>query len=227
MKIQNQLKEIGPEFKRMFFGKNKLIDIVLPTFTFIISYRLFGIEIAAYISLALIVVVSVWRLIRKEKVSSIAMGFISVGLAVFAVLYLGKSESYFLPGLVQNAALTVLIILSLLVRRPVVAWTSFFSNRWTLKWYWHPKVLPAYMQVTYIWLLYFIIKTFLMYFFYVRAETEILAVIGTLTSWPGFILLLIISYVLGSSKLEELAGPSVDEFNSGAKEPFKSQTQGF
>ncbi len=148
-------------------------------------------------------------------------------LAVVIALLSGRAEGFFIPGIVSGAISVLLSLVSVLAGRPMVAFTSALARRWPLKWYWHPKVRPAYSEVTWLWFLFFALRMLLQFSLFQGSSANLLGIVQLLTGWPATILLLIGSYIYGTWRLRNLGGPSVDEFKSGAEPPWKGQQRGF
>ena len=55
----------------------------------------------------------------------------------------GRAEGFFLPGILSGALTALLCLVSVRIKRPLVAWISYITRRWPLEWYWHSKVCPA------------------------------------------------------------------------------------
>ena len=137
-----------------------------------------------------------------------------MGLSVAAEFHKdsGSEAGFFLPGFVSAAVTILLCVVSVALNRPMVAWTSFLTRRWPLNWYWHPKVLPAYNEVTIFWGVAFAARLGLEYQLYRSDELNALGAVRIFLGWPFIIALLIVSYVYGLWRLGQLKGPSVDEF---------------
>jgi len=61
-----------------------------------------------------------------------------------------------------------------------------------------------------------------------RAEDpERFATFTLIGGWPTTVVLLVLSYLYGVWRLQQLQGPSVDEFESGAEPPWTGQRRGF
>jgi hypothetical protein len=86
--------------------------------------------------------------------------------------------------LVNDGATVIILLLSILVKRPAVAFTSFVTRRWPLEWYWHPRVRPAYSEVTAIWVVFFAAKLAVQYYLYRINDLSILAVFNVVGGWP-------------------------------------------
>ena len=65
------------------------------------------------------------------------------------------------------------------------------------------------------------------YWLYQQGAAGSLGLIRTVLGWPYTVLLLILSYLYGLWRLGKLGGPSVEEFQAGASEPWEGQKRGF
>jgi hypothetical protein len=225
--MSGKLQELADEFRTVMTGRGNLLDSILPPILFVALNALFTLQVAAIGSLTVAVLLTAVRLIRRQPVQYALGGLGGVGLAVLVAWLVGRAEGYFLPSLVTSAGTLVLMAISLIARRPLVAWTSFLARRWPLEWYWHRKVRPAYGEVTWLWLAVFGARLGLQLVLFQREEPVLLGVANLLGGWPATVILLIISYLYGTWRLQNLGGPSVEEFRSGAEPPWESQQRGF
>jgi len=220
-------RELLDEFRTVFAGRNSFLDAILPPILFLLVNGLVGFQSAMWSALALSVVFAAVRMFRKQSLTYALAGIGGVAVAIGIVWLLGKSEGFFLPGLVSGSTTLLLIILSLVIRRPLVAWTSLIARRWPLDWYWHPQVRPAYSETTFGWAVFFAARLFLQYSVYQSEDVTLLAVTSFITGWPFIILLLILTYLYGTWRLVKLQGPSVEEFKNNTPPPWQSQRRGF
>jgi hypothetical protein len=139
----------------------------------------------------------------------------------------GRAEAYFLPAIANGAVVFIVTLASVIVRRPLVAWTSYFARRWPLGWYWHPRVRPAYSEVTLAWAVIFGLRLRLQIILFRAEDPEAFAALTTLGGWPTTIVLLVLTYLYGTWRLRRLEGPSVEEFESGIAPPWAGQQRGF
>ena len=121
--------------------------------------------------------------------------------------------------------MTLLILLSIIIRRPFVALTSWLARDWPLDWYWHPRVRPAYTRISWIWLGFFATRTVGQWL--TLEDTGWAAVYRVAAGWPALLVLLIVSYILGRRFLVAMAGPSIAEFESDEPPPWRGQEAGF
>lgn len=224
---QSKTRELLDELRTVFAGRNSFPDAILPPIIFLLVNGLAGFQAAMWSALALSVVIAALRILRKQSLTYALAGVGSVAVAIAIVWILGKSEGFFLPGLVSGSMTLLLTIISLVFHRPLVAWTSFIARRWTLDWYWHPQVRPAYSETTFAWAVFFAARLVLQYSVYQSQDVTLLALTNFITGWPFTILLLVLTYLYGTWRLAQLQGPSVEEFKNGAPPPWQGQRRGF
>ncbi len=219
--------ELWEEFRTVVVEKNSFFDAVLPPIVFLFLNELVSFQAAMWGALVLAMLIAGLRVWHKQSLLYALSGIGSVGLAVAIAFWLGRSEGFFATSLVSGSMMLLLAVLSLVIRRPMVAWTSYIARRWPIDWYWHPQVRPAYSEVTFVWAIFFAARLFLQFSFFQQANTSMLAVTNLLTGWPAIMVLLILSYLYGSWRLKNLRGPSVEEFKNNTPPPWKSQQRGF
>jgi len=224
---QEKWRELLDELHILFTGRNSFLDAILPPILFLLINGLAGFQAAMWSSLALSVVIAAMRIFRKQSLIYALAGIGSVAFAIGIAWFLGKSEGFFLPGLISESMTLLLTVVSLIIRRPMVAWTSFIARRWTLDWYWHPQVRPAYSEVTFAWAIFFAARLLLQFSIFESKNINSLAVTNFITGWPATILLLVLSYLYGTWRLTQLRGPSVEEFNNNTPAPWQGQRRGF
>ena len=223
----SKFRELAEEFHTVFAGRGKLADSVIPPVVFVIVNAVLGFDYAVWSALALAVLITGIRLSRKQPLTYALGGLGGVAVAILIAKLLDRAEGYFVPAIVTGALTVVLCGVSVVARRPLVAWTSYTARRWPLGWYWHPRVRPAYTEVTVAWTVFFALKLAVQILFFQEAQAGALAVINVVTGWPATIVLLALSYVYGLWRLQHLQGPSVAEFEAGAEPPWTGQRRGF
>lgn len=224
----SKLKELQEEFKLVLSGRGlRLLDSFLPLLVFLIANPLVGLNAALYGALGVAALFAIYRIIRKESLVYSLGGLGGVLLAAVFVNLSGSESGFFLPGLISGAVTVVLCVVTVAVNRPIVAWTSFIARRWPRDWYWHPKVLPAYNEVTIAWAVAFSVRLALEYWLYQEDAVNALGAARVVLGWPFTVVLLVASYLYGLWRLDRLAGPSVEEFKAGKAPPWEGQKRGF
>ncbi len=223
----SRLSELVEEFRTVFAGRGNWIDSLLPPLLFLLGNSLAGFEVAIGLALAFAGLVTAYRLIRRQALRYAFGGLGAVALAALLARLIGRAEGFFIPTLIQGGATVLIALGSILVRRPMVAWTSFITRRWPWDWYWHPRVRPAYAEVTWLWTLYFGLRLLVQLRLFQDEATNLLAITNVVLGWPGIVVLLVISYLYGIWRLGRLQGPSVEEFKNNQPPPWEGQKRGF
>lgn len=224
----NKLLEIKSEFGHVFSGnKIKIWDSITPLIVFLIINQLYSLNLAVALSIVSGILFSSYRLITKEKLSysiaGLAVAVIAAGLA-----FLSKSSTaFFIPGLITSLITIVLCFGSVIIKKPIAAWSSRITRRWPKNWYKLDAVRPAYSEVTLFWGVAFGLRTLLELWLLIQNAINAAGAVKIFLGWPYTIAVLIISYFYGTWRLKNLQGPSVDEFVAGSPSPWKGQIKGF
>jgi hypothetical protein len=222
-----RLRELFEEFRLVVGSRRSWGDALGPPLVFVLVNLTFGIWPAIGSAMGLALLVTALRLLRRKPLRSALAGLGGVSLASVLAIGLSRGEGYFLPGMVSSFAMSAVCLLSVIVRRPLVAWTSFLARRWPLGWYWHPRVVPAYSEVTLVWFAFFAGRLLIQFVLFRRGATAALSTANLLLGWPSIILLLAGSYLYGLWRLRHLHGPSVEEYKTQAPPPWIGQQRGF
>jgi hypothetical protein len=222
------VKELGEELRSVLSGRaSRLIDSLLPLLIFLVFTPLLRVDISLIAAITCAALFAIIRILRRESLVYSLGGLGGVLLAAVFVLLSGSERGFFLPGLISGSITVILCIISVVLNKPLVAWTSFVARRWPLNWYWHPKVLPAYNEVTIFWGVAFATRLGFEYWLYQQDAIDALGAARILLGWPFIIALLLITYIYGTWRLRNLAGPSVEEFKQSKAPPWESQQRGF
>ena len=224
---QNHFTVAYDELRSQFMGQNKLLDAVLPPGIFMIVNSLWGLQAALFTAVGTAAVFSAVRLMRREKLWFSLSGLLSVFVAAGFAWWMSRAEGFFLPSILSNTALVLISLLSVLLKKPLMAWISHYSRGWPRAWYWHPRVRPAYGEVTLVWVILMAVRLVVQLFLYTSHRVNALGVFQIITGTPATVVLLVLSYLYGAWRLKRLHGPSVQEYQNGDPPPWQGQQRGF
>lgn len=227
MRPEELTEEIGAELRQLFTGNVNFADGIIPPLVFLGVNGLLGIVPAAISGLASAVAIVVWRLNQGKALRFAVAGLGGTLIALLFALRGNRAADYFLPGIIGGALTTLAIVLSIIIRRPFVAWTSWLARGWPIDWYWHPRVRPAYTRASWLWAGFFGARTGAQWWLFTVDEATALGLVRVVTGWPALLLLLIATYGLGRHWLAQLDGPSVEELEADEPEPWSGQNRGF
>lgn len=107
-------------------GWRGMLDATLPTVAFIVANSAAGLRPGIWAALAAAVLLFGLRLVRRESVQQAFSGLFGVAIAVAIAAASGQARDFFVPGLIRNAALGVVLIGSIAFRWPLVGVVAEF-----------------------------------------------------------------------------------------------------
>ena len=224
----DKIKELLDELKLVFSGRGpSVIDALIPFLVYIIGSRFIDLNQAVVMSVATAGAIMFFRLIKRQSLTFAVGGAGSALLASFFAYLSGSAGGYYLPGFFTGGLTVAGCVLSVIINRPLAAYSSMLTRRWPENWYWHPQVLPAYREVTLFWGILFGVRLAVELILFSQSTIETLGTVRLVMGWPYTILVLVASYLYGQKRLAKLAGPSVAEFKSDAQPPWSGQRKGF
>ena len=224
---RSKAHEVLDEFRAVVLSRGQLLDAILPPLVFLAVGALAGAQTAMMAALSTAGGFVLFRVLRRQSVTFALLGLAGSAVALLASLLLRRSEVFFLPDLVTQSALAAACLVSVALRRPLVAWTSHLVRRWPRAWFWHPRVLPAYQEVTLAWGGFFLLQAFIQWTLLQQGQVAWLATASLVNGWPATVVLLALTYLYGTWRLAQLAGPSIEEYKTGTPPPWTGQLRGF
>lgn len=178
-------------------GRLGILEAILPTVLFIAVFGFTSDGFSAVIAAASAAVVFlVIRLITKGMLTQVLVGALGVGIAAFLALREGgQTEDYFLIGFYTNAAYGSVLLISLLVRQPLigVAVALLTGNKdWKTK----PGLRYRFYLVTALWIGFFSLRLAVQLPLYFAGAIEALATARLVMGAPMYALLLVVSWLI-------------------------------
>jgi len=224
----NKLQEVREEFQQVFSGKKiKIWDSIVPLVVFLAINQIFNLNYALVFSLLSGVIFLIYRLWSKEKLTYALAGLAVVAIAAGMAYLSNSGAAFFIPGLITGLLTILLCFGSVLIKKPLAAWSSRITRRWPKEWYKLEKVRPAYSEVTLFWGFAFGLRTILEIWLLLQNALNAVGAVKIFLGWPYTIAILVISYIYGSWRLKNLSGPGVEEYKQGTPPPWKGQLRGF
>lgn len=206
---ENVAKRLGLEATENGYELNKkslldgiggplgIAEAIVPATLFSFSYALtkdpwVAVILAASSALLFITV----RLIQRKALTQAVVGALAIALAAFLALRDGgQASDYFVPGFVTNAAYGSVLLLSVLIRRPIMGFVAqllFGLEGWR-------KDRLSYRRlrlVTLIWVGFFASRLLVQLPLYFSGQVEALALARALMGAPLYAGLLALTWVL-------------------------------
>jgi len=119
-----------PTLLEQMGGVGGLVSSVIPVVVFVTVNPLLGLLPAIWASLGAAVAVGVWRLVRREGLQPAVSGILMVAVCAFIAYRTGEARDFYLYGIWYSLVAGLALMLSVLVRRPLVgvAWSVLTSS---------------------------------------------------------------------------------------------------
>ncbi len=223
--MKKLIKEITQELVMVFTGKS--MDILLPPIVFLVLHNLISLGAALIGSLLLSLFFFAKRIKEKGNWFYALGGLVGVSIAILLVYINNNAANFFLPDIIGTSFLIIITLISLIIKKPLAIWVSHITRGWDLNWFYRSDVKPAYTEVTYFWLIFFISRLAVEVYLYINSTIEEIVIANIFLGYPLLIAVLTISYIYGITRLRKLKGPGVDEFMNNIDPPWRGQTRGF
>jgi hypothetical protein len=171
-------------------GKRGLIDSGLPALVFLIVFNISGKDVntALYAAVALSIVLTLLRLLKRETIQHAFSGLIGVGICALIANRTGNAADFYLPGLWINAAYGLLYAITNLVKWPILGVMLGPILGENLLWRKDPARLNAYIKAGWLWVAMFAARLIVQYPLYQSGNINLLGTARLLMGYPLFIL---------------------------------------
>jgi hypothetical protein len=179
-------------------GKLGITETILPSVLFGTSFALTG---QALISVSLAGGTSalfiLYRLITRKSASSALVGAIAVGIAAWLALREGgEAVDYFLPGFITNAVYGSVLLISILVRWPIIGVLVEILQGHQTSWRKDRKKLTIYSLVTAMWVGFFSLRLAVQVPLYLAGSAELLATARVAMGPPLYALVILVTWLI-------------------------------
>ncbi|MEY4410376.1 MAG: hypothetical protein RLZ99_849 [Actinomycetota bacterium] len=178
-------------------GPLGIAESILPAFTFSVAFAisksaLVSVSLASGFALLFIVI----RLVMRQPLSQAIAGALGIALAAFLALRDGgNAKDFFIPGFITNGAYGSVLLLSILVRFPIMGFVAqllFGIEDWRKN-----KVVYRRAQlVTLVWVGFFALRLAVQLPLYYSGQVELLAASKVVLGAPAYAGLLVLTWVL-------------------------------
>ena len=179
-------------------GKLGITETILPSVLFGASFALTGQAIIA-VSLAggTSALFILYRLITRKSASSALIGAIAVGFAAWLALREGgEAVDYFVPGFITNAVYGSVLLISILVRWPIIGVLVEILRGNATSWRKDRKKLTIYSLVTAMWVGFFSLRLAVQVPLYLAGSAELLATARVAMGPPLYALVILVTWLI-------------------------------
>jgi len=169
-------------------GKKGLFDSGIPALVFLIVFNLRDDVIdAAFVSLALSAVITLLRLVKREKLQSAISGIIGVLICYLLVRSTGKAEDFYLPGLFINAGYGALYLITNIAGWPIIGVVLGPLLGEDFHWRKVPERKRVYMLAGWLWVGLFFGRLAVQFPLYLAENVNALGIARLIMGYPLFV----------------------------------------
>ncbi len=175
-----------------------MAETAVPAVAFVVTYTLTGsnLDAAAIVAVAIALVLSIARLVRHESPRHALSGLFGVAFAAFIATRSGKAEDFFLPGLLINAGMVSALVISIVVRWPLIGVIVANLDGEGTGWRDDPLRSQAFRRATWLWAGLFSARLLVQTPMYLAGAVVALGVARTAMGLPLFALGLWVTWLL-------------------------------
>lgn len=166
-------------------GRRGMVEGAVPTLgftvTFLISREL---RLGLSVGIGLAVVLLLLRILQRQQVQFVVNSLVGIGIAAVFASRTGKAEDVFLPGIVYNAAYAVAMVLSIVVRWPLVGMMIASVTGDLTGWRADQAVVRLCARLTWLLAVPCLIRVAVQYPLYLAGEVGWLGVTKIALGWP-------------------------------------------
>ena len=176
-------------------GWRGLIDSALPSMLFIVIFVFQkNLNNALIASLALGAVLLVIRLIERKSLTQVFSGFLGLSISVFLTWRTKDASNFFLTGIVTNAIYGFFLLISVLIRKPLIGYLVGSLVGDTSGWLKHPLLVRAYTTVTWLWVGVFGLRLLVQIPLYLNDSIALLGSVKIFMGWPLYLFAVWLTY---------------------------------
>ena len=169
-------------------GWRGLIDSALPSMLFIVIFVFQkNLNNALIASLALGGVLLVIRLIERKSLTQVFSGFLGLSISVFLTWRTKDASNFFLTGIVTNGIYGFFLLISVLIRKPLIGYLVGSLVGDTTGWLKHPLLVRAYTTVTWLWVAVFGLRLLVQIPLYLNDRIALLGSVKIFMGWPLYL----------------------------------------
>jgi Protein of unknown function (DUF3159) len=173
-----------PTLLEQLGGIGGLVASGVPMVVFVAVNPLAGLVPAIWASLGVAVALGVWRLVRREAVQPAVSGVLGVALCAFIAYRTGEARGFFLYGIWYSLVAGLALMVSVVVRRPLVGVLWSVLNGSGFAWCTDRRARFGFDVATAVWAVFLLARFVVQRYLYDLQQTEWLGVARLVMGLP-------------------------------------------
>ncbi len=135
-------------------GWRGLLESVLPGVAFVSAFLMWGgFRLPVIAAVTVVVVLVAIRLIQRTPVTQALSGLIGVGLGAFWAWRVGDANGYFVPGFWTTGAYALAMLISIVIKWPLVGVVVAMVRGWGKRWREDPAIMRRMQYATAVYVI--------------------------------------------------------------------------
>lgn len=165
----------GVDLGRMVGGRRGVVDAATPGVALVMVDAVTALKWAIVAAVGVAAAIAVLRLLRREPLRQAGAGVLGLAAAAALAAYTGDAKTYFLPGILVNAAWAVATVTSIVIGRPLLGYAAALLDRGYAHWQTDSGLRRAAALATAIWAVVFTSRACVQGYLYVHDDVHWLA----------------------------------------------------
>jgi hypothetical protein len=167
-------------------GWSGLIESTIPPTAFLVIYTLTQHPVwSVGVSAALSLISIVKQVIQRKPISQAIVGAVLVAASAWLALRNhGSTKDYFIPGFITNISYGAVMLLSVIIRWPVIGLIVGFFKGWGFSWRKQRSLLTRFDLVTSLWAILFGLRLLVELPLYFANNVEALGIAKLIMGYP-------------------------------------------
>lgn len=176
-------------------GWRGLVDSALPSMLFILIF-VFQQDLNNALIAALILggILLLIRLFERKPLTQVISGFVGLSISVLITWRTKDASNFFLTGIITNAVYGFALLVSVLIRKPLIGYLVGSLVGDTSGWLKHPLLVRAYTIVTWIWVAVFGLRLLVQIPLYLNDSVALLGSVKIFMGWPLYLFSVWLTY---------------------------------
>ena len=176
-------------------GWRGLVDSALPSMLFILIF-VFQQDLNNALIAALILggILLLIRLFERKPLTQVISGFVGLSISVLITWRTKDASNFFLTGIITNAVYGFALLVSVLIRKPLIGYLVGSLVGDTSGWLKHPLLVRAYTIVSWLWVGVFGLRLVVQIPLYLNDSVALLGSVKIFMGWPLYLFSVWLTY---------------------------------
>jgi hypothetical protein len=192
--VEEAVPSFSEQLAEQLGGLRGLVESSVPVAVFVIANVIWSLRPALVASVITAVAMAVFRVARQETVRHAVNGLFGILIGVAIAWKTGDPKDFYLPGIVLSLAYGLAMLVSVVVRRPLVGWVwSVVVGRGSTRWRDEPRLLRTFGWLTVLWAGIYLAKVAVQTGLYLADQVNALGVARLALGYPPYLLLIAVT----------------------------------